>query len=125
MISVPTAKGEKKMRLIDAHFVFEQIEKEKKDIVVPNPYSKCKNSEYDIGYNNALTMAKSIAKKAPTIKAEPVRNGEYVLLYDTYGPMVCSECGGEAPSILMGSEYEESRYCPSCGAKMDGKEKME
>ena len=64
-------------------------------------------------------------KYEPTIEAEPVRHGKYVLLYDTYGPMVCSECGGEAPSISMGSEYEESQYCPSCGAKMDGKEKKE
>jgi hypothetical protein len=58
-------------------------------------------------------------------EAEPVRRGEWGLLYGTYGPMVCSECGGEAPTVLMGSEYKESQYCPTCGAKMkmDGGEK--
>lgn len=67
---------------------------------------------------------KDIAKM-PAVDAEPVRHGKWVLLYGTYGSMVCSECGGEAPSVLMGSEYEESRYCPTCGAKMDGREKEE
>lgn len=58
----------------------------------------------------------------PAVDAVPVRHGEWGFLYGTYGPMVCSECGGEAPSVLMGSEYEESQYCPTYGAKMDGKE---
>lgn len=105
MISVPTAKGEKKMRLIDAD-AFEVVT------------AQGVSMDFADGMQYVLEML----DKAPTIEAEPVRRGKYVLLYDTYGPMVCSECGGEAPSISMGSEYEESQYCPSCGAKMDGKE---
>lgn len=57
----------------------------------------------------------------PTIEAEPVRHGEWVLVdaayYDIY---TCSECGGFAPSGFI-----KSNYCPKCGAKMDGKEKKE
>lgn len=32
----------------------------------------------------------------------------------------CSECGEHAPFWSMASTYHLSKYCPSCGAKMDG-----
>lgn len=107
------------MRLIDVDFVYGQIEKEKKDIVIPDPYSKCKNSEYDIGYNNALTMAKSIAKKAPTIEAEPVRHRAWVIKTHDYGYgefkfKHCPDCDAGLPPEF------EANYCYWCGAKMDG-----
>jgi hypothetical protein len=56
--------------------------------------------------------------KAPTIEAEPVRHGEWIdtgieefgLIYSGYK---CSQCG----FILYGNQ---TKYCPNCGAKMDG-----
>lgn len=101
------------MRLIDADAAYKMAKDDKR-------YPAFHYRKADLGDLYYLVLVDS-----PTIEAEPVRHGEYVLLYDTYGPMVCSECGGEAPSISMGSEYEESQYCPSCGAKMDGKEREE
>lgn len=110
------------MRLIDADIFCKEIEKEIKDIVIPEPYADWKNSEYDIGYNNALTMAESIAKKAPTIEAEPVRHRTWVIKthddgYGEYEVKHCPDCDRGLPTT-----YDAS-YCPNCGAKMDGKEK--
>lgn len=102
-------------RLIDAEFICEHIEKEIKDIDIPRcPYAKRKNSEYDIGYNNGLTMAKAIAMKAPTIEAEPVRHGDWVK-YPHGSGIYCSECHKKR-------RYKDihDEYCPNCGAKMDG-----
>lgn len=56
--------------------------------------------------------------RQPTIEAEPVRQGRWII-QRYYGGMrkgmvarvVCSECFGPA---------EETNYCPDCGAKMDG-----
>lgn len=62
---------------------------------------------------------------APTIEAEPVRHGEWVLGdvepgYFTPGgnrPWICSECG-QVVSWMLGKPNE--KYCPNCGCKMDG-----
>ena len=53
---------------------------------------------------------------APTIEAEPVRHGRWNIR--TYLPRegyYCSEC--------RTVEWRTSRFCPYCGAKMDGGEK--
>ena len=53
---------------------------------------------------------------APTVEAEPVRHGRWVMK-NTCGPhtgkLHCSVCG-ESPRSLCAE-----RYCPNCGAKMD------
>lgn len=52
----------------------------------------------------------------PTIEAEPVRHGQWVMK-NTCGPhtgkLHCSVCD-ESPRSLCAE-----RYCPNCGAKMD------
>ena len=59
-------------------------------------------------------------KNEPTIEAEPVRRGEWLhrnnfLLNRT----TCSECG------VYFDMLEVDRYCPNCGAKMDGGNEVE
>lgn len=59
----------------------------------------------------------------PTIEAEPVRHGRWVMtLYATTSKrnrviankkFACSECG-------YGNGRKQSNYCPNCGAKMRG-----
>lgn len=62
---------------------------------------------------------------APTIEAEPVRHGHWVLIEHEF--FTCSECGNayftgadstsEAMHKLKTGDY--FAYCPHCGAKMD------
>ena len=47
---------------------------------------------------------------APTIDAEPVRHGKWVVT--TEGIVKCSEC--KRKFILL-----KENYCPNCGARMD------
>lgn len=56
----------------------------------------------------------------PTIDAEPVRHGywEYPDFYD-FGS-VCSYCGFDSGEIVGGNQLKCLKYCPNCGAKMDG-----
>lgn len=57
-------------------------------------------------------------KEAPTVDAEPVRHGKWILYPDNQSKVVeaddCSVCGAQ---WIFGEKYD---YCPSCGAKMDG-----
>ena len=55
----------------------------------------------------------------PTIEAEPVRHGEW-LPYPSDQYRKCSLCGIEYAKFAVLLKY---KYCPNCGAKMDGGEK--
>ena len=74
--------------------------------------------------------------KAPTVEAVPVvhgywreahmseRTGYNPALSSYYDPVyghVCSLCGGDAIINDCGDELL-TKYCPNCGAKMDGEE---
>ena len=66
--------------------------------------------------------------RQPTIDAEPVRHGEWILtkernIWDEFTEVLkCSECGKFA-SRGQGIEVRH-RYCPNCGAKMDGEREV-
>ena len=60
---------------------------------------------------------------APTIDAVPVRHGHWIM--NEYDELYCSICGDIA-SLDSGEyfyrgkiRFDESFYCPNCGAKMD------
>ena len=91
------------MRLIDADALIESIE-----------HSKGKNSIY-------AQYVRAYVKGEPTIEAEPVRHGRWII--DTVHkeeiyvhPVKCSACGQD--SVLEFGTMTD--YCPNCGAKMDG-----
>ena len=58
--------------------------------------------------------AARIIEKLPAVDAEPVRRGEWTEPYknDIWGYYVCSICKCASVS--------KSRYCPDCGARMEG-----
>ena len=71
-------------------------------------------------YNKGVTDAFNALFDLPTIKAEPVRHGQWIKneaesalhvepIYD------CSACH----NWQAWGDYERTPYCPYCGAKMD------
>ena len=75
-----------------------------------------------LDYNTKATYAECITmvKAMETIDAEPVRHGRWVKMdttgrYDGENVWNCSVCGYPVGIWTVGS-----KYCPNCGAKMDG-----
>lgn len=72
---------------------------------------------YERGWNDALDAA---AESAPTVEAEPVKHGhwKYDNQYHWYRAC-CSECGYYRVTDIKADRWNEWKYCPNCGAKMD------
>ena len=60
------------------------------------------------GTGDALDMVDD----APSVDAEPVRHGRWIVQDDTFTRFICSECG-------TNNQDGVGNYCPYCGAKMD------
>lgn len=65
---------------------------------------------------------------APTIEERKTGRWEFVSYGDGLGNYHCSECRAIASSYFVGNlvnrhwEYKLTKYCPKCGAKMEGAE---
>ena len=63
-------------------------------------------------------IAKDLIRKAPVVDVAPVVHGEWSIVWVDQGHIdmekmyKCSVCGGR--------KYNDYRYCPECGAYMDG-----
>lgn len=86
------------MRLIIA----ERVKKDLQDIAGCG----AKPGTWERGWDEAINAAIETIDDAPTVDAEPVRHGMW------WRGAFCSQCGGRGE--------QEFRYCPNCGAKMDG-----
>ena len=91
-------------RLIDADALINRLLNTK--IVAANMFQ----------YANAVT---NMIGDAPTIEAEPVRHGYWENANGRPNTYIrkCSVCGKEAYFCGRGCSY---KFCPNCGAKMDG-----
>ena len=76
-----------------------------------------------------IEMAKARVVNAPTIEAEPVRHGRWIISGKEYRnqDVTCSECGDKHetygwPRKQLEKEYQKKHYCPNCGAKMGGED---
>lgn len=58
--------------------------------------------------------ARMAITNAPTIEAEPIRHGHWIMKPNGYG--TCSNCNKCSLDIMGGVH---SNFCPNCGAKMD------
>lgn len=92
------------MRLIDADLPMEQMEKLLDHHLMMGNFSA----------DGAVSDCIEFLKTAPTIDAEPVRHGHWIIA--EFDCVKCSVCGC----------YEDvwwanqgTNYCPNCGAKMD------
>ena len=68
----------------------------------------------------AFLMVTEMIQDAPAADVAPVRHGRWTL-NKKYGDYECSECG-QGDVKAMDFTNLKMRYCPNCGAKMDGAE---
>ena len=103
------------MRLIDADALVERWKR---------LASYSWNEAIATSWSHAYEEIISEIEEAPTVEAEPVRHGEWILkpdeLFPTESIQECSVCHAEE-SLSMWHD----KYCPNCGAKMDGKKAEE
>ena len=57
---------------------------------------------------------RAVVKTCPTI--DPVKHGHWVFVNDMVSYIKCSECGDD----ICWVNTKRPKYCPRCGAKMDG-----
>lgn len=70
-----------------------------------------------------LTKAITSIEEAPAADVQEVKHGEWKSFHseDTlYGSYYCSACGHGQDIGMIISLTTEFKYCPNCGAKMDG-----
>ena len=83
------------------------------------------NLDYEVEMADDWKTAHEIAncvKYAPTIDAAPVKHGEWKYSENVYdeSTWICSICK-EPWTLIDGTPQENGmKYCPSCGAKMEG-----
>lgn len=65
-----------------------------------------------------IAALKCFVEGIPAADAAPVRHGRWAL-NKKYGDYECSECG-QGDVKAMDFTNLKMRYCPNCGAKMDG-----
>lgn len=67
-----------------------------------------------------IVALKCFAEGIPAADVAPVRHGRWAL-NKKYGDYECSECG-QGDVKAMDFTNLKMRYCPNCGARMDGVE---
>lgn len=102
------------MRLIDADLMAVQESE-----AYLNVNTRADISPITKGINSVVhRKVQKLIADTPTIESEPVRHGRWVFVEQRFyhGGFVnlfrCSECSGATD--------REHKYCPNCGAKMDG-----
>ena len=104
-------------RLIDANALDEKLE-----ILKVRFKAQGRDSVAD-DYN----FVQTVLSTAPTVDAVPVVPGEWSTIEDDYTGMTALECSECKQEYWFEDEppMKIYRYCPNCGAKMDGGENNE
>lgn len=88
-------------------------------------------STKDIDYYDALIDAEDVIDDLPSADVAPVRHGMWVdvdrmQIHDLHGVLTwgnsfkCTEC--QFKTFAVEGHMAQYRYCPNCGARMDGDE---
>ena len=87
---------------------------------VPTSYDSCNPTEYLKGYERGAIETANLALGQPLVDAVEVVHGLWILERTPDGKPYCfhcSVCDDDFHYIGVTTAY---RYCPNCGAKMDG-----
>lgn len=76
----------------------------------------------------AKKLVRKVLKDTPTADVVPVVHGKWLNFYGDYRTAECSVCAnqhevtfdGESNGALFDGFKQFYKYCPSCGARMDG-----
>ena len=90
------------------------------------------DAEWDERYDGYSSYSAIQVHNSPTIEAEPVRHGRNISCMNPVDGFLCSECHTKIEGYYKVvydedtedyNHYEyEFKYCPNCGARMDGEE---
>lgn len=100
------------MRLVDADALLSEMEKYSDD-------TASSKNDYLFGMQQRLETCIDVVEYAPTVDAVPVVHGHWKEDTGGYGFWLCSHCGFVSEASAADLLY---RYCPHCGARMDGKD---
>ena len=93
------------------------------------------DNDFERGFCWGVDEVVNLIESAPTVDAEPVRHGRWIekppyedeTVKGLEFQIVCSRCDAQNSSITfdensvpIGKSFWMSRYCPNCGARMDG-----
>lgn len=101
------------MRLIDADELLK----------FPIRADHCDEENANEHFINGVETVMEYAKNLPTVDAEPVRHGKWIIEHEPftwmgYTQWHCSCCGF---TCSYGQEIRSrTNFCPNCGARMDG-----
>lgn len=78
----------------------------------------------------ALALSESALRKIASGELREVVHGEWLNFYGDFSTAECSECGEcyevspeEEPKKEFFNEFQQCyKFCPNCGARMDGKD---
>lgn len=102
------------MRLIDADAL--------EDVLVNHGFCYCNESDYSDGVAYGFLLARDDVKEAPTIDAKLVSYSKWDAVDEDDFHYRCFRCGfnayGNTTEVMDGT----FRYCPHCGARMEGVE---
>ena len=81
---------------------------------------------WDDGWDQAINTAYDAIQETPAVDVAPVVHGRWIRFKETdpetgYIHMKCSVCSAYWSDP---SHADHFRYCPNCGAKMDGEERQ-
>lgn len=78
-------------------------------------------------YSEIAYLLPEDVESIPTADVEPVRHGRWISNIAFFGEnyFECSRCGYDIGDDIPKYIKKEFEYCPSCGAKMDGGERVE
>ena len=91
----------------------EQLIGELKDVIAD--YKDENTFSTDFAATIVTDILNNIVKCHPAADVEPVRHGRWVNTHSDSEFVQCSLC--KYPVYLM---WDQTNYCPNCGAKMDG-----
>ena len=100
---------EKKVLTMAEYIEREAISEEIRKYYYKNP----PNFSYGEGFDRGLDRAQRAILDAPAADVAPVRHGRWIASHDEF--CACSICKYPVYAV-----WNQTNYCPNCGAKMDG-----